>query len=141
MSQWFIINDLDEFTDKARAIVYNNFGSWDEHDSDMDILIDDVAEAEKEEFDKILTHQECLVIVKQLVKKQRSKKTNDIRYVLDEQLFAAIVEEMNDRMVSNILNGLVKKGLVESAFDSETNDFVFWVKDDENSEKEKPETD
>lgn len=142
MDEWFIINNLDEFTDKTRAIVYNNFGSWNNDDSEMDILIDDVAETDKEEFDKILSHQECLAIVKQLVKKQKSKKTNNIRYVLNDKLFAAIVEEMNDRMVSNILNGLVRRGLVESAFDSETNDFVFWVKDDdENSQKEKPETD
>jgi hypothetical protein len=43
-------------------------------------------------------------------------------------------------MVSNIISGLVQKGLVETAFDEEANDFVFWVKNDQ-EEKEKPETD
>jgi len=41
-------------------------------------------------------------------------------------------------MVSNIINSLVKKGLIETAFDSEKNDFIFWVKD---NEQDKPETD
>jgi hypothetical protein len=43
-------------------------------------------------------------------------------------------------MVSNILTKLVSDGIIESAFDTEKNDFIFWVKeqDDQNS---KPETD
>lgn len=140
-SQWFVVPDLSEFTDKARAIVYNNFGIWEDK-SDIDVIIDDVVENEKEEFDKILSHQESLVIVKENIKKERNKITKKIRYVLNDQMFADIVQKLNDRMVSNIINGLVKKGLVESAFDSEANDFVFWVKDnDENKDEEKPETD
>ena len=63
-SKWFIISNLSEFTDKARAIVYNNFGVW-QNKSDLDVIIDDVVENEKEEFDKILSHQESLVIVKE----------------------------------------------------------------------------
>lgn len=138
-SQWFIVPDLSEFTDKARAIVYNNFGVWQDK-SDIDVIIDDVVENEREEFDKILSHQESLVIVKENVKKERNKITKETRYILNDEIFAEIVHKLNDRMVSNIINGLVQKGLVETAFDSEANDFVFWIKEDED-EKEKPETD
>lgn len=138
-SQWFIVPDLSEFTDKARAIVYNNFGVWQDK-SDIDVIIDDVIENEREEFDKILSHQESLVIVKENVKKERNKITKETRYILNDEIFAEIVHKLNDRMVSNIINGLVQKGLVETAFDSEANDFVFWIKEDED-EKEKPETD
>lgn len=139
--QWFIIPDLSEFTDKARAIVYNNFGVWQDKD-EMDVIIDDVVENEKEDFDKILSHQESLVIVKENIKKQRNKITKQIRYTLNEEMFAEIVHKLNDRMVSNIINGLVKKGLVETAFDNEANDFIFWIKqDDEKQDEEKPETD
>lgn len=142
MDEWFIIPDLEQFTDKARAIVYNNFGLWDEK-SDIDVLIDDVAENEKEDFDKILSHQESLIIVKQIVRKQTNKKNNKIRYILNDKLFADIVYGLNARMVSNIINGLVKKGLVETAFDSDSNDFVFWVKNNEQDKDktDKPETD
>jgi hypothetical protein len=39
-------------------------------------------------------------------------------------------------MISNLLNTLVNKGLVETAFDEKSNDFVFWVKN-ENKTKDK----
>lgn len=136
---WYIVPDLDNFTDKARAIVYNNFGVWNNPDN-LDILIDDVVENEQEEFDKVLSHQESLVIVTELIKKQKNRKTKEIRYAINDNIFADIVHRLNDRMVSNIINSLVQKGLVETAFDDESNDFIFWVKNDEN-EKEKPETD
>jgi hypothetical protein len=132
---WFVVPDLDNFTDKARAIVYNNFGVWNNPDN-LDILIDDVVESEQEELDKILSHQESLVIIKELVKKQKNKKTNQIRYTINDSIFADIIYRLNDRMVSNIVSGLVQKGLIETAFDDEANDFVFWIK-----EEEKPETD
>jgi hypothetical protein len=137
--KWYVVPDLDNFTDKARAIVYNNFGVWNNPDN-LDILIDDVVENEQEEFDKVLSHQESLVIVKELVKKQKNRKTKEIRYTINDNIFADIVHRLNDRMVSNIITGLVDKGLLETAFDNESNDFIFWIKNDEN-EKEKPETD
>jgi hypothetical protein len=137
--EWYVIPNLSEFTDKVRSIVYNNFGAWEDK-SGLDILIDDVKENEREELDKTLSHQESLVIVKENVKTQRNKITKKIRYVLNDDIFADIVYKLNDRMVSNIMMGLVQKGLVETAFDEEANDFVFWVKDDK-EEIEKPETD
>lgn len=137
---WYVINNLTDFTDKARAIVYNNFGVWQNKD-EFDILIDDVVDNDKEELDKVLSHQESLVIIKQIVKKERNKKTHKIRYTINDQLFADIIYELNDRMVSNIVMGLVQKGVVETAFDNEANDFVFWIKDKDENEKEKPETD
>jgi len=137
---WFVVPDLDNFTDKARAIVYNNFGVWNNPDN-LDILIDDVIESEQEELDKILSHQESFVIIKELVKKQKNRKTKEIRYTINDSIFAKIVFRLNDRMVSNIINSLVQKGLVESAFDDEANDFVFWVKDTDENTEEKPETD
>jgi|LakMenEpi03Aug12_release.lakeMendotaPanAssembly.Ray.scaffolds.fasta_scaffold587849_2 hypothetical protein len=141
MSQWFVINDIEDFTQKTRLIVYNNFGSWSDKKTVIDIMIDEVPQDNKEDFDKVLSQKESLVIVKQIVKKQKNKKNNDIRYILNEKLFIDIVENLNSRMVSNIMNGLVQKGYVESAFDSQKNDFIFWVKDYEGLEKEKPETD
>jgi predicted transcriptional regulator len=99
-----------------------------------------VAQNEKAEFDKVLSHQESLVIVKENLKRERNKITKKIRYILNDDIFAEIVYKLNDRMVSNIISGLVQKGLVETAFDEEANDFVFWVKNDQ-EEKEKPETD
>jgi len=138
---WYVISDLSDFTDKARSIVYNNYGSWD-NESDVEDLMDDVAETEREDFDKMLSHQECLVIVKENLKRERNKKTKKIRYILNDEIFVEIISKLNDRLTSNIMSSLVQKGLVESAFDDEENDFVFWVKNNEDkNEIEKPETD
>jgi len=41
---------------------------------------------------------------------------------------------MNGRLVSNMLTSLVSKGLIESAYDEQINDFVFWIKDNESPE-------
>lgn len=138
---WFVIPDLDTFTYKARAIVFNNFGkSTEDQESDIDSIIDDVKEQDQEEFDKILSQSESLTIVKENVKIEKNKYTKKFRYVLDDIIFLHIIEKLNDRMVSNVLNSLVQKGLVESAFDTESNDFIFWIKD-ENKNKDKPKTD
>jgi DNA-binding HxlR family transcriptional regulator len=137
--EWYIISNLKEFTDKARSIVYKNFGQWSDN-TNKPVSIDDVEPDELEEFNRVLSHQESLLIVKQFVKKEKNKKTKKIRYILDDQIFEKIIHDLNNRMVSNILNNLVQKGLVESAFDDKVNDFVFWVKEDEKN-LEKPETD
>ena len=42
-----------------------------------------------------------------------------------------MIEHVNQRMVSNIIAKLVNGGLLESAFDDEKNEFIFWKKEDE----------
>jgi hypothetical protein len=140
MNDWFVIKNLEEFTDKVRAIVYNNFGTWDE-ETQVDQFIDSVKQSDKADLDRVLSHSESVAIVKNKAKKQKHKKNKSIRYILDEKLFAEIIEDLNSRMVSNILNQLVQKGLVESAFDTEANDFIFWVKDKDKLFKNETETD
>jgi hypothetical protein len=141
MSQdWFVIKNIEEFTDKTRAIVYNNFGKW-ESESSVDQMIDSIKDSDRSDIDKVLSHQESLVIIKQTVKKQKNKKTNKHRFILNDDLFTQIVLDLNSRMIINILNDLVQKGLVESAFDTESNDFIFWVKDENKKNFEQPETD
>jgi len=138
---WYVISDLSDFTDKARSIVYNNYGSWD-NESDVEDLMDDVSENEQEDFDKMLSHQESLVIVKENIKRERNKRNGKIRYVLNDEIFVEIITKLNDRLTSNLMSSLVQKGLVETAFDDKENHFVFWIADNEDKNKiEKPETD
>jgi hypothetical protein len=137
MNEWFVINDLNEFTDKTRIIVYNNFGKWESNNPINDTM-DLIEESDTNDMNKVLSHEESLTIVKQVVKKQKHKKSDRVRYILNETLFAKIVQDLNARMVSNVLNELVKKDIIESGFDNESNDFVFWIKKDNN---ETPETD
>lgn len=137
--EWFIVKDVDGLINSSRALVFNSFGQHNEK-KDTDVLDLKIDDHDKEELDKVLSFDESKIIVIDILKKQRNKKDSKIRYLLNDDLFAKIIESLNDRMVSNILNSLVNKGLVETAYDAEANDFVFWIKTSEN-EIESPETD
>jgi hypothetical protein len=133
--QNYIIDDIEEFTKSARKLVFNGFGKSIEDDPDeFTKLITEISPEELEEMNQILTQQESLIIVKNIAKEQRNKFTNKSRYIINEKLFSEIIEAMNGRLVSNMLTSLVSKGLIESAYDEQINDFVFWIKDDESPE-------
>lgn len=135
--EWFAVTDIDGLVTSARTLVYNNFGEWDSKDEDeiVDSMI--TKPDNQNEFDELLTQEESTIIVRSLLKKQRHKTTGEIRYLISDSSFYDILQQLNDRLVSNTIASLVHKGLVESAYDSEIDDFVFWVKKDE----ELPETD
>ena len=70
------------------------------------------------------------------------KKTKVAKLFMKESDYDDLLIQLNKRMVSNIVRGLVNKGFVESAFDDEKNDFIFWVKDKyDEFNNDKPETD
>ena len=92
---------------------------------------------ETQELDKVLSFDESLTIVKGLTRKQKNKKNNKVRFIVNDNSYMKIISSLTDRMTSNILTSLVNKGVVETGYDSEQNDFIFWVKNDQ---KEKPKT-
>jgi hypothetical protein len=142
-NNWYVIHDMDAFTNHARVLVYNAFGSGlsdHKEDPEIDDLIS-VRPEDKDELDKILSFEESFNITTQIVKKQKNKKTNSIRYMVNDTIFSEVLESLNDRMVSNLLNNLVNKGILETGFDNETNDFLFWIKENDKNKSEKPETD
>ena len=135
--EWFAVKDVDGLVTSARSLVYNNFGDWKSKD-EQDIVDSMILKPDNEdEFDQLLTQEESMVIVQSLLKRQRHKTTKEVRYLISDSLFYDILQQLNDRLVSNTISSLVQKGLVETAYDSEIDDFVFWV--DKN--KEQPETD
>jgi hypothetical protein len=136
MNNEYVVKDLDNFVLTSRELVFNNFGK--DQNQNIEDLIQDVGLDELEEFNSVLSQEESMIIAKSICRKQTNKKTKAIRYVITDDLFMQMIMLFNDRMVSNMLNGLVNKGLLETAFDTESNDFIFWAKDEH---KEKPETD
>lgn len=140
--QWFIVDDLEKFIESTRVLIFDNFGkdSQDQEEDKINILISDLSSEEISELNKILSQEECINIANQFLKKEKNKVTNQIRYIISTKKYLEMLESFNSRMVSNMLNHLVNKGVLDTAYDTECNDFVFWVK--ENDEKqEKPETD
>ena len=141
-NDWFIVKDIDELTNSARAIVFNNFGKnsnskTEETTNSVDDLLLEVDPKDQKELDETLSYNESLIIVKQHIKKQIHKKTDKIRYIMNSDMFLKIIKSLNDRMVSNLLNSLVNRGLVETAYDDEDDDFIFWVKDNDSKNTNK----
>ena len=140
----FIIDDLDRFVECTRVLIYQNFGS----DTQQDILelsfdINNLDSAEVEELDSVLSQTECLAMAKDYVKTQQHKTRPDVRYLISNKDYMKMIECFNSRMVSNMLNNLVNKGILETAYDPECNDFIFWAKDDDStnqSDDQKSET-
>lgn len=141
--QWFFINDFDEFVDHSRSLVFKFFGAVNEiADDSMTASLSQLNNLSKEELtemDETLSHDESAIIIKNHARKQFNKKTKETRYCLTDKILQSIIEDLNSRMVSNILNTLVNRGVLDSAYDDEKNDFIFWVKEEQ--QRQKPETD
>ena len=142
-NEWFIIDDLQKFVESTRVLVFDSFGSQNEKTVDeLAMMLSELDESESEELETTLTQTECMVIAKKYLRKQINKSTNEERYVIDTNRYMEMIESFNTRMISNMLNNLSNRGLIESAYDSEANDFIFWIKDDSQKEQDqKPETD
>ena len=138
MNKWYEIQDFDEFVDHARSLVFKFFGVANEElQESVYTKIVKLTDQEIEELNDTLTHAESALIIKSY-----AKETENGKFKITTNILYEILEELNSRLVSNILTKLVSKGVLDSAYDSEKNDFVFWVKEDENKKtKDSTETD
>lgn len=134
-NEQYIINDTTQFINSARKLVFGSFGKNDTDEiEDYNTIIDSLSSEDEKELDNVLSFSESFNIFESLAKKQKNKKTDEIRYIIDEHIFAKILEALNSRLVSNTLSSLIKKGIVETAYDNELNDFVFWVKNNDTTQ-------
>ena len=136
---WLQIVNLDKLINFSRKVVFHNF---DESNNDLDDndFMEKIKKIEHEndsEMDDVLPFEESKSIFKEFTKRRINKKTKKVKLFIKESDYDEVLSQLNHRMVSNIIKGLVSKGLLESGFDDEKNDFVFWVK----NHNEKPETD
>jgi hypothetical protein len=133
---WYEILDIDKFVEATRILVFDAFGKNRDYEVEgLAITIDSLKPEERLELDSVLTQQECMVISKDFI--QQRTKQNTKRYVISEKKYMAMIESLNERLVSNMLRNLTKIGLLETAYDSNLNDFVFWIKDQDNENKDK----
>lgn len=129
-NSWFIIDDFDSFVDSSRSLVFKFFGENDESlTKELGLSSVSLSKEELKELNQTLTFDESAAIIKNKAKKQINKKTKEIKYCINDKLLMEIIEDLNSRLVSNILSSLVSKGILDSAFDSDQNDFVFWIKE------------
>lgn len=141
--QWFLIKDLNDFVDHFRSLVFKFFGTTNEisNTDSLTSILSEMSKEEIEEMNETLSHTEAEIIIKNYAKKQVNKKTKETRYCINDKIFQSIIEDLNTRMISNILNTLVNKGVLDSAFDTDQNDFIFWIKDEDDNKNPKSEAD
>lgn len=140
-NEWYVIADMTNFINSARLLVFNSFGNI-ENPSPIDNALESLNPEDKAELDAVLSYDESYNIAMETIKKQYNKKTKETRYLISDATFVSMIDFMNERMISNMLNSLVNKGILESGFDNESNEFVFWIKNHENQKNtDKPETD
>jgi deoxyhypusine synthase len=136
--EWYIINDLEDFVETTRTVVYDLFGNNSPLYNTK--KISDLKESELEELNNVLTQKESLSIAKTMIKEQYNKITQKVRYIISDKSFNLLIESLNRRMISNMLHGLAKRDLLEIAYDSEINDFIFWPKDNDENNSQTPKT-
>lgn len=130
--EMYDIIDLEKFIDATRTLVYSCFGKDNDKNNPnntVDNLLNSLTEDEIREMNGCLGLSESMVIAKKFIKTQKNKNTKQIRQIISEESYMEFVEALNSRLVSNLIAKLASQGLLETAFDEEANDFVFWVKD------------
>lgn len=123
------IIDIEKFVESTRTLVYHQFGNKEGLPKNIDNLIQSLSDEEVDEMNRCLTQSESLNILQKFTKKQRNKYTQETRVSISDDDYMLYIEELNSRMISNMLAKLASDGLLETAFDEEINDFVFWTKD------------
>lgn len=129
---YYVISDIEKFVNETRKIVFGGFGK-DIEENNVDDFIAELTETDIEDLNKTLTQEECMAIVHTHIK-PRKTKSGKTKYLMSDEVFTNIIEDFNSRLVSNLLQQLVAKGLIESSYSTEDNDFIFWVKEDNEDE-------
>lgn len=130
------ITNLAEFLDASRVWLYTVFGGLNPVES-MKMRYKDLKLEEKEEIDKVLNIKEVINISKDYVVFDEHEGT----WSITENKYEELLIEMNARMTSNLLASMVSSGILESAYDSEINDFVFWRTDKDEKDNNEQQTD
>jgi hypothetical protein len=135
---WLEVVNLEKLINFSRKVIFYNFDERNdglEDDKFMEMIEKIPTTKDEEELDRVLPYSEAEAIFGQFLKRKIHKDTKQKAWFIKEKDYNTILEQLSERMVSNIVRGLVNRGLVESAFDSEKNDFVFWVKTNEDDQK------
>ena len=120
----YVISNLTKFLDASRVWLYVIFGG-EEPSQTMTKRYVDLSDEEQEEIDKVLNLKEVLNISAGYIKHDLHNNT----WTITEKHYEDFLVELSGRMTSNILASMVSSGILESAYDSEINDFVFWRND------------
>lgn len=138
---YYQIKDFDAFVKETKRIAVENFKNFTEEEEALEEDYDEVTNKVAAEFteitnkinnfdlnnfneNEIVSDQECEVIIRPFLQKENGKE------ILSDSIYFEILRSIHTRIVSNMLTILSSKGIIESAFDEELDDFVFWISEE-----------
>ena len=127
---WLELSNIDKLIDFSRKLIYYNFDEDTADMSDENFLrkIEKMSDRVEPELEQLLPFIEIKsMFMEQVVERYGVP-------CMSEDSYDQLLVDINQRMISNIVLGLVKKGVLDTAFDSDKNDFVFWVKNQDEEE-------
>ena len=125
----YVIKDLDQFAVYIRKISLHKFSETNKV-ADDEFSSSFLKEKENINDDEIISIKEVENIIFSL-----ARENNEEELLLNNKILHNIIEAINERIVTNLLNILANKDIVESAFDEKINDFVFWIKEENDRSK------
>jgi len=127
---WLEVSNSEKLINFSRKLVYYNFDDETTYMDDVTFLekIDNIEDDYDSEMDTLLPFDEAEIIFISFTFTEEN-----LLYITDDD-YDTFLMQLNRRMISNIVQGLVKKGVLHTAFDNEKNDFIFWVKTEEEME-------
>lgn len=139
--EWMEIVNLDKLIQFSRKLIFYNF---DEANDDLDTeefmnKVERIKDRDIHEIELLLPIKECRQIFEELTMSKRHKKTKILTHFIKDDNYDIVLERLNQRMISNMVQGLVKKGVLETGFDNDRNDFVFWIKKDDDADNKEAE--
>jgi hypothetical protein len=120
------ITNVDEFVESIRSIILENFYENDAKLPKEISKFDELMKTKREKIEEKLTIQEAKNIIKPILKTVINSVGQE-EYTVSHRNFKRMLDQLNRRIISNILMELVSEGLIETGFDEEKNDFIFWV--------------
>jgi exonuclease V gamma subunit len=113
--EMYDIIDLEKFIDATRTLVYSYFGKDNDKNNPnntVDNLLNSLTDDEVCEMNACLSLSESMVIAKKFIKTQKNKNTKQIRQIISEEAYMEFVEELNSRLVSNLISKLASQGVL-----------------------------
>ena len=118
----FVISDIEGFCDATRDLV-----AYDLHG-------DSRKKSVEENLDDFITLKQIESIVQDL---SLDTDHNDDEIRINIDIYEDIIEEVSSQIYGTALAKLAADGFLESAWDENLNDMVFWVKDPEKNDNSK----
>lgn len=111
----------------------NEFYTIENLDGYASTVREGVARSFSEDYQENLDEFISINQIKNLIKKNNLGTDENGNYIINEEIFENLFNELRDWMYGIALSKLAAKGLVECAWDNDQNEMVFWLSDKKNT--------